>query len=55
MARTPEEFYIIGEPFNKMFHAIKNIYLQQYPYSKPRKGLKLYRGADLSETECRFL
>lgn len=26
MARTTEEFFIIGDPFNKMFHAIKNIY-----------------------------
>ena len=55
MARTTEEFYIIGEPFNKMFHAIRNIYRQQFPYSKPRRDLRLYRGADLSDSECKYL
>ncbi len=50
MARNTEEFYIIGQPFNQMFHAIKNVYKEQFPYSQSRKDLKLYRGADLSET-----
>lgn len=35
-----------------MFHAIKKIYKEQYPYSASRKKLKLYRGADLSPEEC---
>ena len=55
MGRTTEEFYIIGEPFNKMFHAIKNTYRQQFPYSRSRKDLRLYRGADLSDSECKYL
>lgn len=50
MAKDTEEFFIIGDPFNKMFHAIKNIYREQFPYHQSRKDLKLYRGADLSES-----
>jgi hypothetical protein len=50
MAKDTEEFFIIGDPFNKMFHAIKNIYREQFPYTQSRKDLKLYRGADLSES-----
>jgi len=50
IAKSPEEFFIIGDPLNKMFHAIKNFYHEQFPYSESRKNMKLYRGADLSPT-----
>ena len=48
IAKHPEDFIVIGQPLNKMFHAIKSIYKEQYPYNVSRKNLKLYRGANLS-------
>jgi hypothetical protein len=51
IAKTTEEFFSIGEPFNKVFDAIKS----EYDKSKKMEELLVYRGADLTPSECQYL
>ena len=51
VAKSTEEFFIIGHPFNKLFHAIQNTYKEQNQLSLSKsQKLKFYRGADLAQS-----